>query len=711
MNELIFDLVENTNRNIFLTGKAGTGKTTFLNNFVKKSRKNHIVVAPTGIAAINAGGMTIHSMFGLPLHSFVPTMERIDANLAYNISDLKSRLKYRKEKIKLLREVEIIIIDEVSMLRADVLDMMDFALRFIRRNQQRFGGVQMLFIGDLYQLPPVVKEENEYILSQFYSSAFFFDAKVLEGVDLLTIELTEVFRQKDQDFLDLLNAIRDGDIKGIDFDKLNQRYFPDFEPQNKAFIHICSHNRIADEINQKKLNELQTPSYFYKANIYGEFKENMFPNDEILELKVGTQVMFIRNDISQEKKYYNGKLAEISKLTEDKIYVIFEESDVEFEIKKEVWEQKKYTLGEEKQIEEEVIGSFEQFPIRLAWAVTIHKSQGLTFDRLIVDAGQSFTSGQVYVALSRCRTLEGIYLKSKITPSVIFSDQRISHFQDNTNANDKIEEILEAEKYDYSIKKVLKCTDFKWCWVSLEDWHKATQESKKLNQEQVKNLYFTLKNNLENLTEIFNKFEKVLTQKTFKFTQNQEKWKEVEDKAKGGVNFFFQKINEQIFEPLKQHYATTKGEKGLKGYNEILKIWIDDVEDFLKDLQIARLLETPLFDAENDAKISVQIAKIPTHIITYKMFEEGKSVEEIVKERGLAYSTIMGHLAKFASQGVLDLSRLVSDEKIKIFEKIFEENPQENLTDWKNTLPENFEYQEIRLLWNAQQYLKEKNEE
>lgn len=711
MNQHIFDLVENTSRSIFLTGKAGTGKTTFLNNFVKNSRKKYIVVAPTGIAAINAGGVTIHSMFGLPLRPFVPTMERVDTNLANNISDLLSHFKYRKEKLKLLREVEIIIIDEVSMLRADVLDMIDFSLRSVRRNQQKFGGVQMLFIGDLYQLPPVIREDNEYILHQYYDSVFFFDAKALEGVDLLTVELTEVFRQKDKEFLDLLNAIRTGDVSTVDFDQLNQRYFPNFEPKGESIVHLCSHNRMADEINRKKLDELKTSPYFYKASIYGDFKEGQFPNEEILELKVGAQVMFIRNDTSSEKKYFNGKLAKISRLTKEKIYVILEGIEEEINLKKEVWEQKKYILGIEKQIKEEVIGSFEQFPIRLAWAVTIHKSQGLTFDKLIIDAGQSFTLGQVYVALSRCRTLEGIYLKSKITPEVIFSDGKISQFYDCTRANDKIKEILEAEKYDYSIKKMLKYIDVYWLSTALNDWHKAALASKILDQVEVKETYSSMKNNIAQLINVFGKFEKFLIQRMMKFIQTQENWEEIESKAKRGVHFFFEKVKEQIFEPLKQSYSRTKGEKRLKDYNEIVKIWIDDIEDFLKDFKLIKLLEVSLFDREKYPEISSQIAKVPSHIITYKLFEQGKSIKEIAKERGVVYSTIIGHLAKFAEQGILDLEKIFDEEKIKIFGKVYEKNPQSNLTDWKKILPDNFDYHEIRLLWNHHKCLTSKKDE
>ena len=708
MNQNIFDLIEHTSRNVFLTGKAGTGKTTFLNHFVKNTRKKHIIVAPTGIAAINAGGVTIHSMFGLPLRPFVPTLERIDTNLANNISDLLPHFKYRKDKLKLLREVEIIIIDEVSMLRADVLDMMDFSLRTARRNQQKFGGVQMLFIGDLFQLPPVLKEENEYILRKYYKSAFVFDAKVLEETNLLTVELTKVFRQKDEEFLELLNAVRDGNPSPAHLEKLNQRYYPDFEPKNETFVHLCSHNKSANDINQKKLKELRTPSYFYKASIYGDFKENLIPNDETLELKVGAQVMFIRNDTSSDKKYYNGKLATVSRLEEDKIWVILDGSEEKISVNKEVWEQKNYTLGADRQIKEEVIGSFEQFPIRLAWAITIHKSQGLTFDRLIIDAGQSFTMGQVYVALSRCRTLEGIYLKSKITSSVIFNDRRISEFQDFTNANDQIEQILEAEKYDYSIKKVLKYTDCLWLSQALENWNKAGQESKVLDQEKARELYIFLKNNIKNLTDVFNKFEKVLLQKTTKFVQNKESWQEIENKAKGGVNFFFQKVKEQVFEPLKQFYTETKGIKGLKQYNEELKTWLDDLEEYLKNIKLVSLLDIMLFNAEKDEPVSIKIAKVPTHIITFQLFEKGKSAEEIAKERGLTYGTIIGHLAKFAEQGVLDISRIISEENIEIFKKTFKENPQENLTEWKRILPKDFDFHDIRLLWNYFRYLENK---
>ena len=701
MNDSLFELIEHTNRSLFLTGKAGTGKTTFLNDFVKKTKKKHIVVAPTGIAAINAGGVTIHSMFGLPLRTFLPTTERIDQNMANNIADLMVHFKYRKDKLKLLREIEIIVIDEASMLRSDVLDMMDFSLRHVRRNQQKFGGVQILFIGDLYQLPPVVRDE--YILAKYYKSPFFFHAKALEEVKLITIELTKVYRQTDETFLDILNAIRNGISEDIDFELLNSRYQPDFDSKDEAYVYLCSHNKMADDINQKKLKELGGRSHLYNADVVGEFKETQYPNDEVLELKIGAQIMFIRNDTSSDKKYYNGKLAQISYLDEDEISVILDGTEEEITLKAETWEQKRYSLDSEKNIKEEVLGSFKQFPIRLAWAVTIHKSQGLTFDRLIIDAGKSFASGQVYVALSRCRTLEGIILKSKITPDVIFSDKRVSKFQDETHANSKMEEIINSEKYDYSIQKVVRRIDCVWFLSSLENFNISTKTSKFIDKDRTQKLYISLRSEIENLTVIFQKFERILVQKTQKFLKGEEEWQEVEVKAKGAVNFFFSNVNEKIFSPLKDYYSETKGVKGLKSFNEDFRVWLDDLEEYLKDLKDVYLLETPLFDKEKDKVISMSINKVPTHVLTYQLFQDGKTVSEIGKERGLVNSTIFGHLSKYAEQNLLDkndLLRIYPKEKVAAFEKVFKKSPKDNINDWKAALPADFDYGEIRLIWN-----------
>ncbi|WP_370900011.1 helix-turn-helix domain-containing protein [Chryseobacterium gossypii] len=706
MNNHFFDLIEYTNRSVFLTGKAGTGKTTFLNDFVKRTRKKHIVVAPTGIAAINAGGVTIHSMFGLPLRTFLPTTDRIDGSIANNIADLMPHFKYRKDKLKLLREVEIIIIDEVSMLRADVLDMMDFSLRFIRRNNQRFGGVQMLFIGDLYQLPPVVRDEQ--VLRQYYHSPFFFDSHAIKEIPLITIELTKVYRQSDQEFLEILNAIRDGDVDKIDFDLLNKRYDPDFESGNESYVYLCSHNKMADEINQEKLAGIKLEAKTYEAKLFGEFKENQFPNEQFLELKVGAQIMFIRNDVSPDKKYFNGKLGEISALDENEIRVILDGSEREITVKREVWEQKKYFLDAEKNIKEEVLGSFEQFPVKLAWAVTIHKSQGLTFDKVIIDAGKSFTAGQVYVALSRCRTLEGIVLKSQITPDVIFKDNRILQFQGDTLANDHVEAILDQEKYDYSIRKVLRTLDCLWFLQEVEDWNTLSMTTKNIDRVKTSQLYLQLKHEIVSLGKIFEKLERIIFQKVNNFISQKEEWTEIENKIKGAVNFFFTEIRDKIFNPLKEFYAEIKGAKGLKQYNEEFRTWLEDIEEYLNSLKDIHLLETKLLDEKHNGEVNLKIAKVPSQVLTFQLFEQGKTIAEIALERGLVKETVIGHLAKFAEQGLLDVSRVITSDKIRIFEDEFNKNPHETLTEWKNALPGNFEFNEIRILLNHFTYQKNK---
>lgn len=707
MNNHFFDLIEYTSRSVFLTGKAGTGKTTFLNEFVKKTKKKHIVVASTGIAAINAGGVTIHSMFGLPLRTFLPTTDRIDSSLANNILDLQQHFKYRKDKLKLLREVEVLIIDEVSMLRSDVLDMMDFSLRFIRRNNQRFGGVQMLFIGDLYQLPPVVRDEH--VLKMFYNSPFFFDSLAIKDIPLLTIELTKVYRQTDQEFLEILNAIRDGDVANIDFNHLNERYDPDFEAGEEPYVYLCSHNKMADDINQEKLKDIKVSPKSYEAKLFGEFKENQYPNEQFLELKVGAQVMFIRNDISGEKKYFNGKLGEISSLDENEIKVILDGSEREITVKREVWEQKKYSLDTDKNIKEEVLGSFEQFPIKLAWAVTIHKSQGLTFDKVIIDAGKSFTAGQVYVALSRCRTLEGIVLKSKITPEVIFKDNRILKFQGETQANDNVESILNQEKYDYSIRKLLRTLDCQWFLKEVEQWNNLSIVTKSIDRSKSNQLYLQLKRDVLNLGKIFEKLERIIFQKVNLFIEKKEDWSEIESKSKGAVNFFFTEIRDKVFNPLKDFYAEIKGAKGLKQYNEELKNWLEDIEEYLNSLKEIHLLEAKLLDEKNDKEVSMKIAKVPSQVLTFQLFEEGKTISEIAMERGLVKETVIGHLAKFAEQGLLDIARVITSDKIKTFKEMFHRDPKETLNEWKTALPNDFEFNEIRILINHFTYQKEKD--
>ncbi|VEH18976.1 conjugal transfer relaxase TraA [Chryseobacterium nakagawai] len=645
MEELV-KLLEHTNRSVFLTGKAGTGKTTFLNNFVKTTRKKHVIVAPTGIAAINVGGVTIHSLFGIPSRTFVPTTEPVDPNLAMNINELFPHFKYRKEKLDLFREIELIIMDEVSMLRADLLDMMDHSLRRVRRNQLPFGGVQLLLVGDLYQLPPVVRDDSERILSKFYETPFFFSAKALQNVRLITVELTTVYRQQDEEFLEILDAVRHADFHELDFEKLNSRYNPNFEPENETYIHLCSHNRIADHINQKKLAALEEESLFYTASVIGEFKETQYPMEETLKLKVGAQIMFIRNDSSPEKNFYNGKLAEISYLDEDTIKVILAESKKEIIVTTEVWEQKRYTLDTDKNIKTDVLGSFEQYPIRLAWAVTIHKSQGLTFDRVIIDAGRSFASGQVYVALSRCRTLSGIVLKSEISQNVIFKDQRIEDFQNATHVNDHLPQIIEHEKYDYTLYKVQMTVDTGWLKEAVMSWKEITFTAGIPDSEKVNTLSDEFERESEYLFKVAEKFKKVIRLKLADFIGREIQWMEVEVKCQGAINFFYKNVAEKFFLPLKNLYSDTIGIKGLKTFNEETKIFLHDLEEYLEKLKSCYLFDHLLFDQEIEIDTSVKVVKRPTHIITFELFDEGILPFEIAEKRNLTLATVYRHLVK-----------------------------------------------------------------
>ena len=533
-------------------------------------------------------------MFGLPLRTFVPTTERVDANLANNIPDFRKYMKFRSEKIKLLREIDIVIIDEVSMLRADVLDMVDMVLRNVRRNEKPFGGVQMLFIGDLYQLPPVVREES--ILNKYYPSIFFFNSIAIKKISLISVELTKVHRQKDEKFLKILDDIREGNQYKIDFDELNRRYQPDFNPKDKSYVYLTSHNNIAQEINHQKLDELKGESYTYRALIKGNFPENQYPNDEKIELKVGTQIMFIRNDASSERRYYNGKLAKVTKLSERGIWVQIEGENKDYQLKLETWEHKKYSLDDDKNVVEKVLGSFTQYPICLAWAVTIHKSQGLTFDRLIIDARKSFTAGQVYVALSRCRTLEGIVLKSRINPSVIFPNYQVYDFQCNTNIdNQQMSEILEAEKYDYAIKKVLSRLYPLWISESLENWYSQAISISELNILEVKMMYNLTSPSIKELIKIYNKLENFIIQKNHKLTRGEVSWKEIETKLKGAVNFFYKEINDKIFVNLNEMYEKYQYDDTLEDYNENFRLFITDLKDYFRDLREITLLGKLLF--------------------------------------------------------------------------------------------------------------------
>lgn len=437
--------VEETGVSVFLTGKAGTGKTTFLKEIVRQTSKRFAVVAPTGVAAINAGGVTIHSFFQLPLCPYLPDVKELVTE--YQMPERMRSL--RKERVKILRTLDLLIIDEISMVRADILDAIDDILKRYRRNDRPFGGVQLLMIGDIQQLPPVVRESERPFMEQVYSSPFFFNSKVLQRLPYVTIQLEKVHRQSDRIFLDILNEVRSGRPSEWALSELNKRLDPGFvPPENERWIRLTTHNAQADSVNEAKMNALKTDEATFEAQVEGIFPENAYPAETQLRLRVGAQVMFVRNDTSGEARYYNGKIATVEKVKPQ--LIVKDESGDRIEVTTEKWENIRYGLNEETgEIEGIVDGTFEQVPLRPAWAVTIHKSQGLTFDHVIIDAGAAFSFGQVYVALSRCRTLEGIVLTTPITRRCTFTSEEVTAFESSREPADEVRLKLPAMSNEY----------------------------------------------------------------------------------------------------------------------------------------------------------------------------------------------------------------------------------------------------------------------
>lgn len=438
---------------VFLTGKAGTGKTTFLKRIHKQAQKQLAVVAPTGVAAINAGGTTIHSFFQLPFTPFTPVPE--------GRKNLIARSKMSSARRKVIQELELLVIDEISMVRADVLDAVDTLLRHFRYCPDKpFGGIQMIYIGDMYQLSPVAQEEEWQLLSGFYKSPYFFDSLVIQEQPPVYIELDRIFRQTNEQFISLLNEVRNDQLSNESLHLLNKRYIPGFRPANEAnYITLTTHNVKADRINREELKKITAETFYFDAQIQGDFPEKNFPNEPHLELKKGARVMFIANDTEMPRRYYNGKIGVIAHMDDDQIRVDCEDG-VSVEVKHETWENLRYAINKEtNRIEEEKLGTYTQYPLRLAWAITIHKSQGLTFDKVIIDAAAAFASGQVYVALSRCRTLEGIVLSSLINQNALIVDHHIVRYTQQKQAVDELKRQISLFKNQYNEQILLQIFD------------------------------------------------------------------------------------------------------------------------------------------------------------------------------------------------------------------------------------------------------------
>ncbi|GAA0341241.1 helix-turn-helix domain-containing protein [Bowmanella denitrificans] len=533
-------LVEQTGVHVFLTGKAGTGKTTFLRDLKAHSPKRMMVTAPTGVAAINAGGVTLHSFFQLPFGPYIPGTRQAEHN------------RFSKEKINIIRSLHLLVIDEISMVRADMLDAVDAVLRRFRDRNKPFGGVQLLLIGDLYQLPPVVKDSDWQLLQQHYANPYFFASQALAQSQWVQVELQQVYRQSDPAFISLLNQVRNNQLDDQALDALNRRYQPDFHDDD--YIVLSTHNHSADKLNNSKLAALPGELQYFEARVNGDYPEQSYPAAAQLALKVGAQVMFIRNDQGELRRYFNGKRGVVSRVQADKVWVQCADEPEPIEVEAATWENIKYGLDGEQQISEDVIGSFSQIPLRLAWAITIHKSQGLTFDKAIIDGQAAFSHGQIYVALSRCRQLDGLVLQSPLRPQAVRCDELIIHFSQHCPAPDAA--MLEQAKGEYQQGLLLESFDFSGLGFALNRLERELADGGDRVQSHNSAALPELKQAIQNnVVAVATKFQRQL-HSLFASASLPEQDRSVQERVSKASGYFSQALTELITWRAAFHYAT-----------------------------------------------------------------------------------------------------------------------------------------------------------
>ncbi|MBN2166838.1 MAG: helix-turn-helix domain-containing protein [Marinilabiliaceae bacterium] len=572
--ELAFNFVEYTNKNIFLTGKAGTGKTTFLRNLTQNISKRSIVVAPTGVAAINAKGVTIHSFFQLPFGPFLPGTHR-------NENNNNSYSRMSKAKINIIRSLDLLIIDEVSMVRADLLDGIDESLRRYKKSSLPFGGIQLLMIGDIQQLSPVIKPDEWNLLQPYYKTIYFYGSLALQKTNYVSIELKHIFRQTDNNFIQILNKIRDNNIDNNTLKQLNDRYQPDIMSKiNEGYITLTTHNAKAKEININQVNHLKTKSHSFKAEVSGEFPEYSYPTEYILELREGAQVMFVKNDSSPDKLFFNGKIGKIDSIdtANDIIYVQCSDDENLIPVEKTAWENYKYDIDNEtKEIRESVIGKFKQYPLKLAWAITIHKSQGLTFERAIIDAQSSFAHGQVYVALSRCRSLNGLVLSTPLQLSSIKTDNNVIEFSQKIEQNQPTETQLKLAEKDFQQHLLIELFNFDALKNRILYCQRISQDNAMSLLNDLASTFAQINTIFQiNVIDVASKFQ---TQLTLLFQQADEIENEnsIQERIKKASSYFFENLNNIVIKKLDQTSINTDNKKVKK---EVQKA-IDSLEDEL----------------------------------------------------------------------------------------------------------------------------------
>lgn len=709
-----------TQCSVFLTGNAGTGKTTFLHYIRNNCPKKMAIIAPTGVAAMNATGVTIHSLFQLPVGTYIPNFHyQIGKEVPFEIFNqhsLLSKLKITNPKRELIKELELLVIDEVSMLRCDILDAIDTVLRHVRSNNLPFGGVQLLFIGDLLQLPPVVKHEEWVLMQSIYKSPYFFDANVIQQVQLVGIELIKIFRQKDEEFIRVLNHIRHNKVNDSDLKALQNCYDANTDDaDSKGTIILTTHNAKADAINKTSLNNLKGKLYSYKADIHGDFPTNSYPTDTQLELKVGAQVMFIKNDKGDSRRYYNGKIATVSKITSSQIFVLLDDQ-LELPLEKENWNNIKLKYKpEDNSIEEEEIGSFSQYPIRLAWAITIHKSQGLTFNNAVVDAGASFVAGQVYVALSRLTSFKGLKLRTQINKSQIATDTRVLSFIDyihNISTNNTI--VLDDEIRRYAMQVLINTFEFEAISNHIKGIYQSLINSKIPEKHKVIDLFFKWFNTCEEHTIVAQKFVSQLKQ--ILYNKAQPDYNFLYQRTQAASQYFI-KFLKQIITEIDNHIQTykikTNTKKHITQNNLLLKIitrkqtQVEQAETIAHGLFQKENLTNLFKKLEQSKQIIIEHSKLElqqptiqltTKQISYDMFIKGMTIDEIAKKRNLKESTIVNHFTDYIIDGSIDIFKIVDKSIITTILDKLQTKDETTLAKLKEDLPEYITYAQIRLV-------------
>lgn len=736
--------INHTNRSIFLTGKAGTGKTTLLREIIRTTHKNTVVVAPTGIAALNAGGVTIHSMFQLPFAAFIPdyTAPVFSDSLKFETREsLRRHFRMNATKKSVIRNMELLIIDEVSMLRADLLDAMDFMLQSVRKKNAPFGGVQVLFIGDLLQLPPVIKNEEWDTLRKYYRGKFFFHSQVVQRNPPLYIELTKIYRQTDETFINILNNLRNNIVSRDDISVLNTYVNPSFTlSEHPGFILLTTHNAKADAINFAALETLTTASYEFKSEITDDFPEKIFPIDETLRLKVGAQIMFVKNDLSVEKKFFNGKTGVVSALSDQEILVHFPEENRTIAVERYEWQHIRYFVNPAtKEIQEEILGTFVHYPIKLAWAITVHKSQGLTFDKAALDVSQIFQPGQAYVAFSRLRSLNGLILLSEIKMNGLENDRDVMEYATNRADDDFLEQSLEYESRNF-VRNVLK-DSFDWQDLA-QEWrnHKFsyTQEFGTSEKSKHKIWAETQYKTLETLLDAATKFSGQLDRL---FNVESPDMEFISARIDAALQYFFLPMDQLVSELLLKMEEIRRAKKAKEFFAELLDLEEEQTNSVLRLLKMRRFMDLVL-SGETLSKENLDVAEIRNyrdHKIaqirevykekhgeliegepigerypskkkakkepkkstvqeTYELWQQQLSVKEIAEQRKLTKQTINSHLAKLIENQTISISDVLPQDRIDALSDIFDGfNPEEALGTLKEKYGDEFTWDELKL--------------